>query len=147
MPHTDRGPAADAGDTATLTTGQACRAAGVTRKAIRLYEQHGLLAAPARTASGYRLFSEADVDTLRFIRRARTLGLGIDDVAEVLAQWRAGASPCESVRTRVTARIDEIDTAIADLQQLRASLVTATDTDTDCTPPATPTICPIIESR
>lgn len=146
MPHTDRGPGADAGDTARLTTGQACRAAGVTRKAIRVYEQQGLLAAPARTTSGYRLFSEADVDTLRFIRRARTLRLGIDDVAEVLAQRRAGASPCAAVRTHIAARIDEIDTTIAELQELRASLAAATDTD--CTPPAAdPTICPIIESR
>lgn len=146
MPHAQQGPVAGAGDAARLTIGQACRAAGVTRKAIRVYEQRGLLTVPARTEAGYRLFREADVDTLRFIRRARTLGLGLDDIAEALAQRRAGDSPCTAVRTHITARINEIDTAIAELHQLRASLVIAANTDRT-PPPADPTTCPIIESR
>lgn len=144
MPHADRAAAAHSDVTATLTIGQACRSAGVTRKAVRVYEQRGLVVPRARTAAGYRLFSDADVDTLRFIRRARTLGLGLDDLADVLAQRQAGASPCGSVRACISARINEVDTAIAELQELRVSLVTAAATD--CTPPAAePTICPIIE--
>lgn len=143
MPHDDRATVAD---TATLTIGQACRAAGVTRKAVRVYEHRGLLAARTRTATGYRLFTDADVDTLRFIRRARALGLGLDDVADVLALRQAGTAPCASVRTRIAARIREVDAAIAELRGLRAGLVAAADSDG--TPPAAaPTICPIIESR
>lgn len=82
---------------AARTIGQAGRAAGVTRKAIRVYEQRGLLPPATRTVSGYRLFSDEAVDTLRFIRRARTLGLGLDDIARILAEHRHGGSPCSSV--------------------------------------------------
>jgi predicted transcriptional regulator len=56
-----------------LTIGQAAQAAGVTRKAVRVYEAKGLLAAADRTIAGYRLYTERDVELLTFIRRARTL--------------------------------------------------------------------------
>jgi DNA-binding transcriptional MerR regulator len=59
----------------TLTIGQVARAAGVTAKAIRYYEQIGVLPAPSRTASGYRQYEEAAVERLRFVSRARALGL------------------------------------------------------------------------
>ncbi len=125
-----------------LTIGEAGRAAGVTRKAIRVYEDKGLLSSQ-RTTAGYRLFSTADVDTLRFIRRARALGLGLNDVADILIERRAGGSPCSSVRTRITERIDDIDHAVAELQALRGSLLGAIER---CAPaPATDGICPIIE--
>lgn len=145
MRHVARVPVAEtADDDAMFTIGQACRAAGVTRKAIRVYEQRGLLNPCARTTAGYRLFSEDEVATLRFVRRARALGLALDDVADILAQQRAGISPCGSVRTRIAARINEVDDAIAELQALRASLVAA---DATCTTPAAdPTTCPIIET-
>ncbi|MBW0101503.1 MerR family DNA-binding protein [Pseudonocardia sp. KRD-291] len=125
--------------------GQAGRAAGVTRKAIRVYEQRGLLSPTGRTAAGYRMFSDGDVDTLRFIRRARTLGLGLDDVGEVLDEHRGGGSPCSSVRVRLDQRITEIDQAMAELSQLRVSLVEAT---TRCQPAGVEEkICPIIEAE
>lgn len=128
---------------ATWTIGQAGRAAGVTRKAIRVYEDRGLLSPTGRTAAGYRLFSDCDVETLRFIRRARALGLGLEDVADVLAERRGGGSPCSSVRTRLTERINEIDRVVAELGELRAALVEATGR---CQPTGTAeTICPIIE--
>lgn len=129
----------------TWTAGQAGRAAGVTRKAIRVYEDRGLLSPTARTAAGYRLFSADDVDTLRFIRRARTLGLGLDDVAEVLSQRRDGGSPCASVRNRLDERVAEIDQTIAELAALRTSLV---DAARRCQPAGSAeTICPIIEGE
>jgi len=120
---------------AGLTIGLAARAAGVTRKAIRVYEDKGLVAPAARTAAGYRLFDPAEVDTLAFIRRARALGLHLDDVAEVLAVRRDGRSPCD------------IDTAIAELQQLRRTLVATREHPTNQKPDtdAPASICPIIE--
>ena len=128
---------------AIWTIGQAGSAAGVTRKAIRVYEQRGLLSATGRTAAGYRMFGDGDIATLRFIRRARTLGLGLDDVAEVLTEHRSGGSPCSSVRVRLDHRITEIDQTITELSELRAALVEAT---LRCRPAGTEEkICPIIE--
>lgn len=132
-------------DDAHRTIGQAGRAAGLTRKAIRVYEQRGLLAPTARTAAGYRLYSDDDVDTLRFIRRARCLGLGVDDIAAVLAEHRGGVAPCSSVRSRLDQRITEIDQAMIDLSELRALLAEAAERPE----PAAgreKTICPIIEA-
>ena len=99
---------------ATWTVRQAGRAAGVTRKAIRVYEARGLLSPTERTAAGYRLFSDTEVDTLRFIRRARSLGLGLDEIAEVLAERRDGGAPCASVRGRLAERVAEIDSSDLD---------------------------------
>lgn len=128
---------------AARTIGQAGRAAGVTRKAIRVYEQRGLLPPATRTVSGYRLFSDEAVDTLRFIRRARTLGLGLDDIARILAEHRHGGSPCSSVRTRLDQRIAQTDREIAELSRLRAVLVEAAES---CRPADGGTICPIIDA-
>jgi len=77
-----------------LTVGQVAEAAGVTAKAVRLYEARGLLPPAARSAAGYRVFDESDVDTVRFIRRARSLGLSLDAAAEILATRRSGKVPC-----------------------------------------------------
>jgi len=143
-------PAIEAG--ARLTVGRAARAAGVSRKAIRVYEDKGLLPVPARTSAGYRLFHPDVVDTLRFIRRARALGLGLDDVADILTVRRDGRSPCPSVRVRLDQRIGEIDTAITELHELRRALVGTRERSTDRTAddPGTDTgadtICPIIDN-
>ena len=106
----------------TMTIGQAAHAAGLTRKAVRLYEAKGLLSPAERTAAGYRLYTPGDVKLLTFIRRARTLGLHLDDLADVLAIRHRGARPCSAVRGLLEARLAEIDAAVADLLALRQSL-------------------------
>ena len=128
----------------TMTVGQAAEAAGLTRRAVRLYEQRGLLPSAQRTAAGYRLYDRDDVDTLTFIRRARALDLPLDDIGAILALRRDGTTPCTRVRDLVDARIAEIDQAIADLRALRASLAA---TPATATPEPEPGggVCPIIE--
>jgi MerR family copper efflux transcriptional regulator len=92
-----------------LTIGQAAKAAGVTRKAVRVYEAKGLLTASERTTSGYRLYGARDVELLTFIRRARTLGLHLDDIREVLTIRNGGIPPCATVRDLLDDRIAELD--------------------------------------
>jgi DNA-binding transcriptional MerR regulator len=79
------------------TVSEAARLAGTTRKAIRVYEAKGLLPDPERTDAGYRLFTAEDVEVLRFIRRARSLGLSLAEIGEVLDHQRGGARPCGHV--------------------------------------------------
>lgn len=115
----------------------------MTRKAIRVYEERGLLAPLERTAAGYRRFGAADVNTLRFIRRARSIGLRLDDVAEVVAR-RHGGVPCSTVRAQLADCLAEIEHTISELTALRARLANAAER---CpTAPAAGTTCPIIDS-
>jgi MerR family copper efflux transcriptional regulator len=128
---------------ATKTLAQAAAAAGVTRKAIRVYEARGLLTLAERTVAGYRLFTDTDIDTLAFIRRARTLGLRLDDIGDILAIRKGGIAPCDIVNALIDARLHDIGQAITDLQLLRATL-----TDIRNRPQlarATSPICTIIE--
>jgi DNA-binding transcriptional MerR regulator len=108
-----------------LTVGQVARAGGVSTKAVRLYEARGLPPAAERSASGYRLFTAEVVETVRFLRSARALGLGLDAAGEILAAGRDGMRPCGRTRELLDRRIGEIDEALTELRALRAALATA----------------------
>lgn len=125
-----------------FTIGQAAQAAGVTARAVRLYESRGLIAAPSRTEAGYRLFTDDDVDTLKFIRGGRTLGLPLDAIGEII-ELAKRASPCERTCALLDERISEIDAAIADLQRLRRSITNAQRAAVATSPAATR--CAVIE--
>ena len=128
-----------------VTIGRAATAAGLTAKAVRLYERRGLLVAAPRTAAGYRLYTDTDIARLRFIATARRLGLHVDQIAEILATARDGQRPCTTTRAILERRIGEIDDLIAGLSGLRASLANARDTIGDAD--AAAAICPVIESQ
>lgn len=78
--------------------GDAARSSGVSTKLIRYYESAGLLTPTGRSASGYRLFDERNVNELRFIRRARELGFPIKQILELLDLWRDQQRPSRKVR-------------------------------------------------
>ena len=109
----------------TLTIGGAAHATGLSPKAIRLYEAHGLLGTLKRTQGGYRMYGEHDVAVLRFIRQARALGLELGEVRRILELQRGGGQPCTTVLELLDRRIGEIDDTIAQLQELRRSLLGA----------------------
>ncbi|SRR6266508_6438288 len=128
-----------------LTIGKAAQAAGLTRKAVRVYEARGLLPSTQRSDSGYRLYDHHDIEVLTFIRRARSLGLRLDDIRDVLAIHAGGRPPCATVRALLDDRIAEIDSTIAELRALRTSLADIrlrADGSTDQHPAA---VCAIIE--
>lgn len=126
-----------------LTAGQAAVAAGVSRKAMRIYEDKGLVVPRRRTSAGYRLFDQDEIDTLRFIRRARVLGLGLDHIADILAQYRRGEPVCPTVKGRLADQVQQIDKAIRDLEALRRCLVEAVGECTEAS--GGPSVCPIID--
>lgn len=68
--------------------GQAAARSGVSAKMVRHYESLGLLPEVGRTEAGYRQYTENNVHTLRFIRRARDLGFSMAEIAELLKLWQ-----------------------------------------------------------
>jgi MerR family copper efflux transcriptional regulator len=102
-----------------MNIGQAAEACGISAKAIRYYETAGLIAAAGRSEGGYRVYGEADIRTLRFIRRARDLGFSIDRVRRLLDLWYDKGRASADVKRLALEHIGEIDTKIAALQAMR----------------------------
>jgi len=76
-----------------MNIGQASNASGVTAKMIRYYEQIGLVRPADRTDSNYRSFSDRDINDLRFIKRARSLGFSVKEITNLLSLWRDRTRP------------------------------------------------------
>ncbi len=96
--------------------------AGVSAKTIRYYESIGLLPRPPRAANNYRQYAPADIESLRLIASARSIGLALDDISEIVAARDRGIAPCQRVLDTIARRLTEIDRRIADLLSLRDSL-------------------------
>lgn len=105
-----------------LRIGQLARRTGTDAKTIRYYESIGLLPDPKRNASNYRVYSDADVQRLHFIRSSRALGFGLDEIAEILAFKERSEPPCGYVLERARRRLGEVDERIAQLESLGSDL-------------------------
>jgi len=102
--------------------GEVARELGINPKTIRYYEEIGLIPEAQRKQSGFRVYSQVEIDRLAFILRARTLDFSLDDIGEILALREQGEAPCLYVTGLVQQRIAEIDAKISALNQLRHEL-------------------------
>jgi len=107
-----------------VNIGTAARLSGISPKMLRHYEAMGLLGQVGRTDSNYRQYSLTDVHTLRFIRRARDMGFGLDAVAELVSLWHNRRRSSASVKRIAQKHHDELAQRIADLQAMQRSLQT-----------------------
>lgn len=105
-----------------MNIGEAARAAGLSAKMVRHYESIGLLPPPRRTVAGYRVYGETDVQRLRFIRQARTLGFGLHTSKELLSLWQDGARASREVKALAAAHIAELEARRAELDAMLAML-------------------------
>jgi MerR family copper efflux transcriptional regulator len=95
---------------------------GVSAKAIRYYESIGLIEAASRSHSGYRIYGERDLRTLRFIQRARGLGFTVEEVGNLLALWRDTGRHSAQVKAMARRHVEEIDRKVAELRGMRDTL-------------------------
>ena len=131
--------------TAGLRVAELAAAVGVSPDTIRYYEKAGLLPAPARTASGYRVYETSMVERLRFVQGAQRLGLRLKDIADLLAVRDTGECPCEPAEQLLRRRMAEVDVEITRLVTLReqmASMLAALPTAELCPPLPAGTWCP-----
>jgi len=105
-----------------MTRGELARQGRVNRETIRYYERSGLLALPARSESGYRLFAPAAVQRIRFIKRAQAVGFSLEEIRALLDLKFASDATCGDVRAMVDVKISDIDQKIAALQAMRDEL-------------------------
>lgn len=102
--------------------GKAAELSGITPKMIRHYESLELIPKAARTVGDYRVYSAADIHTLRFIRRARSLGFSMEEIGTLLGLWRNQRRASEQVKRLAIKHIEDLDEKIAELQSMRAAL-------------------------
>lgn len=134
-------------DGGRMTIGEAADRAGVTAKAIRLYESKGLIEPVSRTAAGYRTYDSDDVAVLRFIRQAKAVGLKLHEVGRIIDLQRSGQQPCSTVIDLLDLRLADIDAKLTDLRRLRRTLSDARSrADTAARSGADAIICQVIES-
>jgi DNA-binding transcriptional MerR regulator len=107
-----------------LRIGQLAALAGVSVKTIRFYEERDILPQPRRADNDYRIYAASDVERLLFVRGARSLGLSLDDIKEVLAFKERGEAPCRYVLGLLEEKISQIEGHVLRLQQLRDELLT-----------------------
>lgn len=108
-----------------MKIGEAAREAGVSIDTVRFYERRGVLPAPERQPSGYRVFTEAAVARIRMTRALQDLGFTLDEVIDALRAHDAGGATCDSERWRLEAVVDRIDARIADLRRVRRNTMKA----------------------
>lgn len=106
----------------TLTVSKLASQVDLSADAVRYYERVGLLDEPARTPSGYRMYDEAVIERLRFVKGAQRLGLRLDEIKELLDLRDRGLCPCGHADELVAKRVDELDAEIVRLTALRGEL-------------------------
>lgn len=109
--------------TGTIWTRSAlAKKVGVGADTLRFYEQKSLLRKPVRNVSGYRIYGEADLERMQFIRRAQGLGFSLQHIKHLLQLTGSIKTPRRKVREFAEARLAVIRQKIRDLREMERAL-------------------------
>jgi MerR family gold-responsive transcriptional activator of gol and ges genes len=107
-----------------MNIGAAAKASGVSAKMIRYYEATGLIPAAGRTVSGYRSYGASEVETLRFVRRARDLGFSVEAIRALLALWQDRTRHSADVKRLALDHVVDLKARIRAMQDMVRTLET-----------------------
>ena len=105
-----------------VNIGKAAALAGVTPKMVRHYESLGLLAKIHRTESGYRVYTDNEVHTLRFIKRSRALGFSMVEISELVKLWQDKRRPSSNVKKVAQRHAAELNQKIKEMESMQKTL-------------------------
>ncbi len=105
-----------------MNIGEAAKASGVSAKMLRYYESIGLVPQAGRTAAGYRTYGQREVDTLRFIRRARDFGIPMARVKVLVGLWQDKMRPSREVKRIALQQVAELEAKITELTAMKDAL-------------------------
>lgn len=105
-----------------MKIGELAQRSGLSDKAIRYYEEIGVLDRPPRTPGGYRDYDASVLDRLAFVRAAQAVGLKLGEIREIVALRDRGETPCEHVADLIRRRAADVDAQIAELGRMRSEL-------------------------
>ena len=94
----------------------------LTPKAIRFYEEKGLITPPTRAINGYRTYDQVHIEELNLLHQARQVGFSLPECKDLLELYKNPHRRSADVKARTLTRIGEIDKQIAQLQSIRALL-------------------------
>jgi len=125
-----------------MNIGQAAKASGISAKMIRHYESIALIKPGVRTDAGYRIYGEKDVHTLRFIKRARSLGFSLEQIKDLLSLWQNPGRASADVKAIAQTHVQELEQRIRELTEMRDTLSHLTHARSGDSRPD----CPILQS-
>ena len=130
-----------------MKIGELAKETGLNPKTIRFYEAEGLLSDPQRTPSGYRMYGPEDAGRLEFIRKAKHLGLSLEEVKGILQLHDRSEPTCVHVRSLLDEKLSQVERVLANLQGFQAELERLRDAagDLEDCLPSGGRICGIIE--
>jgi MerR family mercuric resistance operon transcriptional regulator len=125
-----------------LLRAELARRTNCNLETIRYYEKIGVMPAPPRTATGYRVYDESHARRLRFILRARELGFSIEEIRGLLQLVDGGNQTCAEIKARTERHLADVRVKIADLRRIERVLAT---TAASCSGDDVPE-CPVLEA-
>ncbi len=130
-----------------MNIGEASAVSGVSAKMIRYYESVSLIRPARRTAAGYRRYDDADVQTLRFLKRARSLGFSVDQMRELLALWRDQDRSRSEVMELALSHVAALDAKAREIAEITAALRDLAHRCETSTRPGCPIIDELAQAR
>lgn len=105
-----------------MNIGEAAKVSGVNAKLIRHYESIGIIPKASRSDAGYRVYSDADVNILAFVKRARGLGFSMKEIKKLVSLWRNRSRASADVKALALEHVKDMEQKVEELLSMIKTL-------------------------